>query len=131
MVFAFQHLHRANLLLNFLIITALARLLRLIMTITFERLSASFGVRSSFQLHRGLLRSVLRAPMSFFDTTPTGRILSRFSNDLFTIDNEIADYVDIFVFIVLQLAVVMLTIVVITPFCKYFHLFSFDALQIP
>jgi ABC-type multidrug transport system fused ATPase/permease subunit len=80
--------------------------------------AAAFGVRSSFQLHGGLLRSVLRAPMSFFDTTPTGRILSRFSNDLHTVDQEIADYVDIFVFIVLQLMVVMLTIVVITPFCK-------------
>jgi len=77
---------------------------------------ASFGVRSSFQLHGSVLRSVLRAPMYFFDTTPTGRILSRFSKDMYTVDNEIADYVDIFVFIVLQLAVVMVTIVVITPY---------------
>jgi hypothetical protein len=58
--------------------------------------------------------------MFFFDTTPTGRILSRFSRDVHTVDHELADCLDIFVFIVLQLTVVMLTIVMITPFCKYF-----------
>jgi ATP-binding cassette subfamily C (CFTR/MRP) protein 1 len=57
--------------------------------------------------------------MFFFDTTPTGRILSRFSRDIYTVDSEIADAVDIFVFIVFQLTVVMLTIVLITPFCKF------------
>lgn len=76
---------------------------------------ASFGVRSSFQLHGGCLRSVLQAPMSFFDTTPTGRIISRFSKDMYIVDSEIADQLDIFVFIVLQLGVVMISIVVITP----------------
>ena len=77
---------------------------------------ASFGIRSSFHLHGGVLRSVLRAPMSFFDTTPTGRILSRFSKDMYTVDNEICDQLDIFVWILLQLVVVLVTIVVITPF---------------
>ena len=30
--------------------------------------------------------SVLRAPMSFFETTPIGRILKRFSNDIYKVD---------------------------------------------
>jgi len=46
-------------------------------------------MNTSKKLHAGLLRNVLRSPMSFFDTTPVGRIVSRFSNDVARIDNEI------------------------------------------
>jgi ATP-binding cassette subfamily C (CFTR/MRP) protein 1 len=78
-------------------------------------LLATFGVEASRAMHIGLLKSILRAPMSFFDTTPTGRILSRFSKDMHTIDQELADYLDFVIFMFLSLLVTISTIVFATP----------------
>lgn len=44
------------------------------------------GVRASLTLHRDLFQSVLRAPLSKFQSTPIGRFISRFSDDIADID---------------------------------------------
>ncbi|KYN22520.1 Multidrug resistance-associated protein 1, partial [Trachymyrmex cornetzi] len=44
-------------------------------------------LRSSKLLHSELLFTMLRSPLGFFDTTPSGRILNRFGKDIDTIDN--------------------------------------------
>eukprot|EP00761_Pharyngomonas_kirbyi_P013067 gb/GECH01013094.1/.p1 GENE.gb/GECH01013094.1/~~gb/GECH01013094.1/.p1 ORF type:complete len:1376 (+),score=357.92 gb/GECH01013094.1/:1-4128(+) len=45
------------------------------------------GLHASTKFHSRALYKILRAPMRFFDTTPTGRILNRFSKDQEAIDN--------------------------------------------
>ncbi|KAJ3915478.1 multidrug resistance-associated ABC transporter [Lentinula edodes] len=55
-------------------------------------LSFSFaiaGLVASLNLFQTALRHVLRSPISFFDTTPMGRILSRLSKDQDTLDSTL------------------------------------------
>ena len=40
------------------------------------------GLRAAKKLHANMLQSLLRAPTSFFDMTPVGRIVNRFSSDM-------------------------------------------------
>ncbi|KAG2236972.1 hypothetical protein INT48_002041 [Thamnidium elegans] len=44
------------------------------------------AIRSARVLHSQMLETIVRSPMSFFDTTPLGRILNRFSKDQHTVD---------------------------------------------
>lgn len=43
-------------------------------------------IRAARLLHQVLLHNKMRSPQSFFDTTPSGRILNRFSKDIHVID---------------------------------------------
>lgn len=43
-------------------------------------------IQLSKYLHSKMTDSVLKLPMSFFETTPIGRILNRFSNDIYKVD---------------------------------------------
>ena len=45
-------------------------------------LSAGGSLRASAAVHRGMLRRVLRAPVAWFEATPSGRLLNRFSSDV-------------------------------------------------
>uniref|UniRef100_A0A803MKX9 ABC-type xenobiotic transporter n=1 Tax=Chenopodium quinoa TaxID=63459 RepID=A0A803MKX9_CHEQI len=48
-----------------------------------------FGMESSKSIFSKLLNSLFRAPVSFYDSTPLGRILSRISSDLNIVDVDI------------------------------------------
>ncbi|KAL7855415.1 hypothetical protein AOLI_G00190190 [Acnodon oligacanthus] len=52
-------------------------------------LLADGAICASRTLHTRLLTNILRAPMLFFDTTPSGRVVNRFAKDMFTVDELI------------------------------------------
>ncbi|KAF9139964.1 hypothetical protein BGX30_007218 [Mortierella sp. GBA39] len=46
-------------------------------------------IRASELIHRDLITNILRLPMSFYDTTPLGRIINRLSGDCYSIDEHL------------------------------------------
>ena len=52
------------------------------------------GIRSSRSLHYRCLNTLMHAPVSWFDSNPRGRIISRFSADLSVVDIFLPRYLD-------------------------------------
>lgn len=48
------------------------------------------AISASIKFHKQLIYGVLRSPMSFFDTTPVGRIINKFAKDIDTVDSILA-----------------------------------------
>ncbi|ORY91324.1 P-loop containing nucleoside triphosphate hydrolase protein [Syncephalastrum racemosum] len=72
-------------------------------------------LRASRSLYAQLLHRVFRAPLRFFDTTPVGRILNRFSKDFETVDSTVPN--DFMNFIVMLLTAVsnVITVSAVLP----------------
>lgn len=45
-----------------------------------------WAIMAAKKIHNSMLHRVLRCPMSFFDCTPGGRIMARFSKDIDILD---------------------------------------------
>ena len=54
------------------------------------------SLKAAKTLHTSILSSVLRSPMLFFDTTPIGRVVNRFSTDFDRVDHQITRLVEAF-----------------------------------
>lgn len=81
------------------------------------------GIKSGKNMHDKMLSSVLSAPVRFFDSTPVGRIIQRFSRDIESVDvylqwsfiSVVNCLLQITVSVCLILALVPFMIVVIAP----------------
>ncbi|KAF9111885.1 hypothetical protein BGX27_004328 [Mortierella sp. AM989] len=70
-------------------------------------------VRTANAMHDAAFKKVLYSPLAFFDTTPLGRILNRFSRDVDTLDNVLwATLYDFTLTVVTLIGTVVLIIVV-------------------
>jgi ABC-type multidrug transport system fused ATPase/permease subunit len=54
------------------------------------------GIEAARKLHKSLLNSLLKCSISFFDVTPSGRILNRFSSDTWSVDDSLPFIMNIF-----------------------------------
>ena len=73
----------------YILVYALSGLLFLVGLLVKSYLFVKVCLRASSQMHDRVFLRVLRAPMSFFDTTPNGRIVNRFSKDLDEVDSQL------------------------------------------
>lgn len=66
-------------------------------------LTMRVGVTASEFFHSRMLTSVFAAPMAFFDSTPSGQLLSRFGKETETIDRGVPDSIGSVLFCFLQI----------------------------
>ncbi|KAK3097219.1 hypothetical protein FSP39_007607 [Pinctada imbricata] len=74
------------------------------------------SINASKILHQKMLHNVVRSPMSFFDTTPSGRIVNRFSFDIDAIDNELPMQFEMFLDCLFIVVGTLIVISFSTPF---------------
>ncbi|KAF9379864.1 hypothetical protein CPC16_010561 [Podila verticillata] len=73
------------------------------------------SLHASRSIHRRLLSQILNSPVRFFDTTPLGRIMNRFTKDIETVDQEVAPIASNLMFDFLGTLTVVIMITAITP----------------
>ncbi|KAL0092116.1 P-loop containing nucleoside triphosphate hydrolase protein [Phycomyces blakesleeanus] len=71
------------------------------------------SLRGARIIFKSLLHRIIHSPMRFFDTTPIGRILNRFGNDLATVDINVARAISRLLEQITSLAVSVLFAVVV------------------
>ncbi len=75
-----------------------------------------FGTTASKAMLTQAITRALRAPMSFFDTTPLGRITNRFSRDVDVMDNNLSDAMRMYFFSIGSIIAVFALIIAFFPY---------------
>ncbi len=92
------------------------------------------GVESGRNIHNAMLKSVLAAPIRFFDSTPIGRVLQRFSRDIesvdvylqWTFESAVHCFLQVIVALVLICSILPAAIVVFIPMLVFFYFLQRD-----
>ena len=84
--------------------------------VLFSSLALAAGSRiASRHLHQRMLVNIMHSPMSFFETTPQGRIMNRFSKDIGSIDDMVPRCLTHFLRTLFNVIGTMFAICFVTP----------------
>jgi ABC-type multidrug transport system fused ATPase/permease subunit len=73
------------------------------------------SLNASFRIHRRLLDAVMHAKFKFFDSTPLGQLMNRFSKDVEAIDQDVAPVAIGMIHSLASVIMIVILISVITP----------------
>eukprot|EP00817_Percolomonadidae_sp_ATCC50343_P000242 CAMPEP_0117418678 /NCGR_PEP_ID=MMETSP0758-20121206/397_1 /TAXON_ID=63605 /ORGANISM="Percolomonas cosmopolitus, Strain AE-1 (ATCC 50343)" /LENGTH=955 /DNA_ID=CAMNT_0005199297 /DNA_START=1100 /DNA_END=3964 /DNA_ORIENTATION=- len=85
-----------------------------IFTLVREYLFYFFGVVAAYRVHNRAMAKVIKSPMSWFDTTPIGRIMSRFSSDLNIMDMQLVVTISTFFGLFVSIIFILILVIVAT-----------------
>ncbi|SPQ98048.1 unnamed protein product (mitochondrion) [Plasmodiophora brassicae] len=86
-----------------------------VLTLVFGAVNAYGSTRGAIRIHMGAIQRVMRAPVSFFETTPMGRILNRFSKDQDGVDSLLPQSLSSFLQTAASCIATFILICVVTP----------------
>lgn len=84
----------------------------------FSLLLSVLGTNASKSMFGQAMTRVLRAPISFFDITPLGRIINRFSRDVDVLDNNLSDAIRMYLVTIGSASAIFILII------AYFYYFT-------
>src|SRR3989344_2660940 len=106
--------------LKIILIYGLLGLLTMLLTYMSNSFWTSRGIKAGIFFHDSMLHSVMFTRIRFFDSTPVGRILQRFSRDIESVDVYLQWSFDMFIHCVLQVLVALILILVVLPMVIFF-----------
>ncbi|KAJ3090402.1 hypothetical protein HDU96_003428, partial [Phlyctochytrium bullatum] len=71
--------------------------------------------RAARVMHDGLVRRILGAPLRFFETNPSGRILNRVARDIAAIDQDMMLHIQRYTFAIVEAVTIFAVVSSITP----------------
>ncbi|ESO91182.1 hypothetical protein LOTGIDRAFT_153611 [Lottia gigantea] len=100
---------------GYLAIYGVFGLVQAVFILLYAGLSTTKMVKAAKTMHFNMLDKIIRAPMIFFETTPIGRIINRFSRDVETIDNNLPQIFSMWIVTIYSVASTFVVISVATP----------------
>ena len=107
----------------YLIVYAILIVSMLIFLIARSQWAVFGGIRACEHVFSNITRRVLRAPMSYFDTTPLGRILNRFTYDVEQVDITLSQFMSIFIIACSWLIAGQVVMIAVVPYMVIINAF--------